>query len=116
MMNTTRNWHYGLELMRVFFCFVVIVHHYMMLFTPDARQMLINDGNYAVFFFLLLSGYLIGSRGDSYRSGNGHKIGKSIRFVGKRYFRLLPVVAISISIASIIYFGGGIIHSNYLML
>ena len=48
-----------LDGLRGVFCIVVIIHHFMMAFFPNSPQILYNDGNMAVMYFLLLSGFVM---------------------------------------------------------
>ena len=102
-----KHWYNGLELLRVCFCFVVLIHHYMMVFIPNSWQLFFNDGNFAVFFFLLLSGYLIGGKAGPVIPTFRNKLTLCLDYGIKRYIRLIPVVVISVSVASLIYFAGG---------
>lgn len=98
-----------LDGLRGVFCIVVIIHHFMMAFFPNSPQILYNDGNMAVMYFLLLSGFVMPLNIFKKNTKNDIKsIAKeSCSYLKKRYIRLLPVVVSSIIISWFILIGGG---------
>lgn len=87
-----------LQGLRAIACMVVVVHHYLMIFSPEVPQKFINDGHLAVMLFMLLTGIVIPFK--TYENEAlvtvRDKCVESFRFVVKRYFRLLPLISISI--------------------
>lgn len=88
---------------RTFFCMLVIVSHIFMAFYPDAPKQFVSMGNLAVIYFFFLSGGVLGL--STYKGIDKRPFCwcNIINYVIKRYFRLLPVVAISLLISTFIY-------------
>lgn len=92
---------------RTIFCLIVLLSHFTLTFCPNARTRIWNDGNLAVIYFLVLAGGVTALSTQNSKSNLSLK--SLFQFGVKRYFRLLPVVFISIIGAFIIFRGGTII-------
>lgn len=99
-----------LDGLRGFFCLVVLIQHYMMVFFPSIRIMLFNDGNLAVMYFLFLSGFVmylsVLKKQPSVQCFRDF-FEKVMNFMARRYFRLLPIILVAIMTSYLIYIGGG---------
>lgn len=101
--------HY-LDGCRAIFCMVVFISHFMMAFFPSVKPMFFNDGNLAVMYFLVLSGFVIPLKyvNDKPKKDKcKNSIKDIIRYAILRYFRLLPVIFLSILVSWIILRTGG---------
>lgn len=89
-----------LDGLRLIFCIIVVIHHFLLAFCPDTTIFLYNDGNLAVVYFLLLSGFVTPLKIFYDKDvKKKKKTTKWLLFLKKRYLRLLPFVAISIIIS-----------------
>lgn len=86
----------SIEGARVFFCLVVFLHHWQRLFMPESPTLFVNDGNLAVIFFLLISGFVSPMKLWNSDAGGGREFCEKMY---KRYMRLFPVIFMSIIFA-----------------
>ena len=95
--------------LRTLACLQVVLSHICMAFYPNASGIIYTIGYLCMMLLLILSGGVLSLK--TYRSNEEQTrglFGKDILFYTlKRYFRLLPVVAVSILISLLLYKTGG---------
>lgn len=104
-MNSNRIVYY--DGLRTIFCFIVIFSHISLAFYPNHKTIILNDGNLAVMYFLVLSGGV--TTLSASRISDNITIKELIVFIKKRYLRLLPIIVLSIMISFVIQCVGGIL-------
>ena len=94
-----------LDGLRTVFCSVVVIHHFLQVFYPSFPQILFNDGNMAVLYFLMLTGFVTPLQIFAKKEFTKFHI---IRYSVLRYLRLLPVVFVTIMGAYILQQAGAL--------
>ena len=105
----------NLNVGRAIACIIVFIHHFLLAFYK-IPVVLINDGNLAVCFFLILCGFIlpikIFKNKDTVPDDARRKAYTIFLYIIKRYLRLFTVVALCNLIAYLILCGGGTIQHN----
>ena len=97
---------------RALFSLIVVTHHFVYAFYPQVKKFLFTDGNLAVMFFFVLSGFVAGLSIYKKSYSGMNTFFEILKFPVRRYFRLLPVVAGTIIISFVIYVCGGYFSQN----
>lgn len=95
--------------LRTIFCLVVVISHIFLAFYPNAPKPLKSMGNLAVIYFLFLSGGVLGLKTYIKTEQERFTIKDLFDYTLHRYLRLLPAVAVSVLLSTLIYvLGGGV--------